>query len=128
MALAGVNELAKALKRAGLAPPNLGNLLGIGLTLLGKPTNIDGKPAIEISSDNGKWSRLDRRLSGRARRRDFSDGGRQFAICDRHSLAVLAMLAGFACRWHSPKAARFQAGTGSDDVPGLPGRVIRDWQ
>ena len=48
LALAGVNELARGLKQGGVAPPNIANLLGFGLSVLGKPTNIDGKPAIEV--------------------------------------------------------------------------------
>jgi hypothetical protein len=46
--LSGVNELSRSLKTAGVAPPNLANLLGVGLALLGKPASIDGKPAIEV--------------------------------------------------------------------------------
>lgn len=46
--LAGVDELSAGLRRSGVAPPNLANLLGVGLNLLGKPSNIDGRAAVEI--------------------------------------------------------------------------------
>jgi hypothetical protein len=48
LALAGINELAASLKEAGAVAPQLANLLGVGLALLGKPTNIGGRPAIEV--------------------------------------------------------------------------------
>jgi len=46
--LSGVGELSAALKHSNLVPGNIANLLGVGLALLGKPTNIDGKPAVEV--------------------------------------------------------------------------------
>ncbi len=47
VALAGVDQVSRALKQSG-ASPKLANMLAVGLSLLGKPTNIDGKPAIEV--------------------------------------------------------------------------------
>jgi len=54
--LAGVNEFSAALKQGGIAPANVANLLGLGLAMLGKPSNIDGKPAVEVPLrlSNGK--------------------------------------------------------------------------
>lgn len=63
--IAGVNELSHSLKTAGLAPENVANLLGVGLALLGKPANIDGKPAIEFPVTLAK---------GKARVGSFSAG------------------------------------------------------
>lgn len=48
VALAGVQELGGGLKRAGVDTGNLLSLLGFGLQVLGKPTNIDGRPAAEV--------------------------------------------------------------------------------
>jgi hypothetical protein len=47
VALAGVDQVSHALKQSG-ASPKFANILAVGLSLLGKPTNIDGKPAIEV--------------------------------------------------------------------------------
>ncbi|CAM5776484.1 hypothetical protein LMIY3S_05550 [Labrys miyagiensis] len=48
VALSGVPELADTLKQSGHVPASLTSLLGVGLTMLGKPTNIDGKAAVEV--------------------------------------------------------------------------------
>jgi hypothetical protein len=48
IALAGVPEFAKSLKKARVAPPGLINVVSVGLGLMGKPTNIDGRPAVEV--------------------------------------------------------------------------------
>jgi len=48
LTLAGVEELSEALRQTGVAPSNLANLLGIGLSLLGKPSSIDGRAAVEV--------------------------------------------------------------------------------
>lgn len=58
VALAGVNELADTLKQSGRVPGSVTSMLGVGLTMLGKPTNIDGKSAVEVpvKANNGKVS------------------------------------------------------------------------
>ncbi|WP_413989901.1 DUF2125 domain-containing protein [Labrys okinawensis] len=48
VALSGVPELADTLKQSGRVPASLTSLLGVGLSMLGKPTNIDGKAAVEV--------------------------------------------------------------------------------
>jgi hypothetical protein len=56
VALAGVNELAETLKQSGRVPGSVTSLLGVGLSMLGKPSNIDGKAAVEmpVKVNNGK--------------------------------------------------------------------------
>jgi hypothetical protein len=58
VALSGVPELADTLKQSGHVPGSLTSLLGVGLSMLGKPTNIDGKAAVEVpvKISNGKIS------------------------------------------------------------------------
>ena len=58
MALAGVNELTNALSQSGLVPGKFTSLIGVGLQMLGKPSNIDGKAAVEVplKLNNGKVS------------------------------------------------------------------------
>ena len=58
MALAGVNELANTLSQSGLVPGKFTSLIGVGLQMLGKPSNIDGKAAVEVplKLNNGKVS------------------------------------------------------------------------
>lgn len=46
--LAGVDVLTQQLKDAAIAPPNVTRMLGVGLAILGKPSNIDGKAAVEL--------------------------------------------------------------------------------
>lgn len=48
LTLAGVPELADTLKRSGLAPANLASFLGVGLSIAGRPSNIDGRSAVEV--------------------------------------------------------------------------------
>jgi hypothetical protein len=56
VALSGVPELAETLKQSGRVPGSVTSLLGVGLSMLGKPTNIDGKAAVEVplAVTNGK--------------------------------------------------------------------------
>ncbi|MDQ0396486.1 DUF2125 domain-containing protein [Labrys monachus] len=58
VALAGINEMSGSLQQAGLASGRLVGLMGVGLSMLGKPTNIDGKTAVEVPVRlaNGKVS------------------------------------------------------------------------
>jgi hypothetical protein len=58
VALSGVNELADTLKQSGRVPGSITSMLGVGLSMLGKPTNIDGKAAVEVPVriNNGKVS------------------------------------------------------------------------
>ena len=48
VALAGVPELAQTLKQSGRVPDMVATTLTVGLPVLGKPTNIDGKAAVEV--------------------------------------------------------------------------------
>jgi hypothetical protein len=58
MALAGVNELTNTLSQSGLVPGKFTSLIGVGLQMLGKPSNIDGKAAVEVplKLNNGRVS------------------------------------------------------------------------
>ncbi|WP_448950727.1 DUF2125 domain-containing protein [Labrys neptuniae] len=48
VALSGVPELAQTLKQSGRVPDMVATTLTVGLPVLGKPTNIDGKAAVEV--------------------------------------------------------------------------------
>ncbi len=48
VALAGADILAGKLKDQGLIKPNVAQLFTVGLSMLGKPSNISGKPAVEV--------------------------------------------------------------------------------
>ncbi|MFN8829428.1 MAG: DUF2125 domain-containing protein [Labrys sp. (in: a-proteobacteria)] len=48
VALSGAEVLADKLKERGLIKPNVAQLFTVGLSMLGKPSNIDGKPAVEV--------------------------------------------------------------------------------
>jgi hypothetical protein len=46
--IAGIDDLSAGLRRSGAASPKIANVVGVGLAMLGKPSNIDGRAAVEI--------------------------------------------------------------------------------
>jgi hypothetical protein len=46
--IAGIDDLSAGLRRSGATSPKVANVVGVGLAMLGKPSNIDGRAAVEI--------------------------------------------------------------------------------